>query len=135
MPLSNKDVLLSKLTALTDPHELFREIIQLGRKAKEYPEEFRKKEYLIKGCFSQIWLHSYIEKGLVYYDFDSDAEIPKGITAVLVEILSGCSPEQILSFDSSFLQEVGIDQHLSNNRRNGLANLMQQFKNDAELNS
>ena len=134
MPLSSKDKILSKLTALTDPHELFREIVQMGRNAKNYPEEFRQKEFLIEGCFSQIWLHSYTEDGIVYFDFDSDAAIPKGITAVLVEILGGCSPKEILTFDSSFLKDVGIDQHLSKNRRSGLANLMKQFKIYAETN-
>lgn len=128
MPLEAQKDILATFTALEDQDDRFRELINMGREAPEYPDAFRKEDFIIKGCISQLWLHPRFDNGVVHFDFDSDAAIPKGIAAILLKVVGGCTPAEILSFDPSFLQEVGIEQHLSMNRRNGLSNLIKQIK-------
>lgn len=128
MTNSNQNHLLETFSRCQDRDDRFRELIKMGREAPKYPEEFRKKECLIEGCLSQLWLHPRFEDGVVHFDFDSDAAIPKGIAAVLVKCVGGSTPAEILSYDPTFLRELGIDQHLSMSRRNGLSNLVKQMK-------
>jgi len=128
MSLKHQTALVAALSRIGDQNEKFRYLVDLGRKAPPYPEEFRNETFIVKGCISQLWLHPNFNDGMVYFDIDSDAAIPKGIAAILAKVYSGCSPDEILSHDPSFLTEVGIEQHLSMNRRNGLSNLIKQIK-------
>jgi cysteine desulfuration protein SufE len=85
-------------------------------------------KYKVKGCQSQVWLFPVLKEGKVYFQADSDAMLVKGIISVLLKVYSGQSADDILAHEPSFLNELGITQHLSMNRSNGLASMMKQIK-------
>lgn len=128
MALDIKERVLAELMAITDQQDKFRYLIEKGQMATALSAEQRQDKYLIKGCLSQLWLVPGYRDGLIHFLVDSDAAIPKGIAAVLAEIFSGLTPDEVLATDANFLREAGIEQHLSMNRRNGLANLGQQIR-------
>jgi cysteine desulfuration protein SufE len=128
MSLEDKAIVVEALTKIEDQNDKFRYLVQLGREAEAYPEEFRNEDFKIKGCLSQLWLHPRLEDGKVQFDIDSDASIPKGIAALLAKVYGGCTPSEVVDLDPSFLNDVGVEQALSMNRRNGLSNLIRQIK-------
>lgn len=128
MSLIEKKQIVTALLNIDDQNEKFRYLVNLGREAEVYPEAFRSDDFKVKGCISQLWLHPRLEEGKVFFSVDSDASIPKGIAALLAKVYSGCTPEEILGIDPVFLEEIGVEQALSMNRRNGLSNLIKQIR-------
>lgn len=113
---------------LPDWEEKYGEIIRLGRKLPEYPEEFRDEKYKVKGCQSQVWLHPEFKDGKIIFDADSDAMIVKGLIGLLMRVYNNRTPQEILDNPPDFLQEIGIDKHLSPTRKNGLGAMMKQIQ-------
>lgn len=111
-----------------DWEDRYKELIQLGKTLPAYPEDKRDEKYKIKGCQSQVWLYPEIKDGRVYFYADSDALLVKGIVGILVSVYSDSTPAEILSMKPDFLKEVGITEHLSMNRTNGLAAMMKQIQ-------
>lgn len=103
-------------------------IIEIGKEVPEISEEYKTKKYLISGCQSQVWLHAYMEDGLVKFEADSDAIITKGIIGLLIRVLSGQKPEDIVDADLEFVDEIGLKEHLSPTRSNGLLSMIKQIK-------
>ena len=112
----------------SDWEDRYREIIHLGRDLAPYPEDKREDKYKVKGCQSQVWLFPEFKNGRVYFYADSDALLVKGIIGLLVKVYSDATPDEILSNKPDFLKEVGITEHLSMNRSNGLAAMMKQIQ-------
>lgn len=112
----------------SDWEDRYRELIHLGRDLAPYPEEKREEKYKVKGCQSQVWLLPEFKNGRVYFYADSDAILVKGIIGLLVKVYSDATPDEILSTKPDFLKEVGITEHLSMNRSNGLAAMMKQIQ-------
>ena len=100
----------------------------LGRPLPAYPEDKREEKYKVKGCQSQVWLCPEFKDGRVYFHADSDALLVKGIVGILTSVYSDATPDEILSTKPEFLSEVGITEHLSMNRSNGLAAMMKQIQ-------
>lgn len=113
---------------LPDWEEKYGEIIRLGRKLPEYPEEFRDDKYKVKGCQSQVWLHPEFKHGKIHFDADSDAMIVKGLIALLMRVYNERTPQEIIDNPPNFLSEIGIDNHLSPTRKNGLGAMMKQIQ-------
>lgn len=113
---------------LPDWEEKYSEIIRLGRKLPVYPEEFRDDKYKVKGCQSQVWLHPEFKEGKILFDADSDAMIVKGLIGLLMRVYNNRTPNEILDNPPDFLQEIGIDNHLSPTRKNGLGAMMKQIQ-------
>jgi cysteine desulfuration protein SufE len=111
-----------------DWEDRYRELIQLGRDLPAYPEERREDKFKVKGCQSQVWLYPEFKDGKVYFLADSDAVLVKGIVGLLTSVYSDATPEEILTTAPEFLKEVGIQEHLSMNRSNGLAAMMKQIQ-------
>ncbi len=111
-----------------DWEDRYKELITLGKQLPAYPEEKRDEKFKVKGCQSQVWLCPEFKEGRVYFHADSDALLVKGIAAVLVGVYSDTTPDEILSTKPDFLSEVGITEHLSMNRSNGLAAMMKQIQ-------
>jgi cysteine desulfuration protein SufE len=111
-----------------DWEDRYKELIVLGKNLDSYPEEKREEKYKVKGCQSQVWLFPEFKDGRVYFRADSDAVLVKGIVGLLVSVYSDATPDEILSTKPEFLQEVGITEHLSMNRSNGLAAMMKQIQ-------
>lgn len=103
-------------------------LIELGKELESLEEEFKTKKYLISGCQSQLWLVSEFKDGKVYFRADSDAIITKGIAYLLVKVLSDSSPEEILDYDMGFLDKIGLKEHLSPTRANGLSSMIKQIR-------
>jgi cysteine desulfuration protein SufE len=111
-----------------DWEDRYKELITLGKQLATYPEDKRDDKYKVKGCQSQVWLCPEFKEGRVYFHADSDALLVKGIAGVLVGVYSDATPDEILSTKPDFLSEVGITEHLSMNRSNGLAAMMKQIQ-------
>ena len=111
-----------------DWEDRYKELIQLGKALDTYPEDKRDDKFKVKGCQSQVWLYPEFKEGRVHFYADSDAVLVKGIVGLLVSVYSDATPDEILSTKPDFLKEVGITEHLSMNRSNGLAAMMKQMQ-------
>jgi cysteine desulfuration protein SufE len=103
-------------------------IIKLGKQLAEFPEEFRTSKNKIEGCQSQVWIHAGLEEGKIRIIADSDAMIVKGLIAILIKAYSDFTPAEILSTPPDFIKEIGIDNHLSPTRKNGLGAMLKQIQ-------
>ncbi|MDR9416740.1 MAG: SufE family protein [Gracilimonas sp.] len=113
---------------LQDWQERYKYIIKLGKKLPPLDSEHRKEENLVKGCQSQVWLKAQSEDGKVIFEADSDAAITKGLVALMVRFYSEEEPEVIINTDPFFIDEIGMANHLSPTRANGLASMVKQMK-------
>ncbi len=118
----------SRFLQFRDWEDRYKELIQIGKHLGTYPDDKRDEKFKVKGCQSQVWLYPEFKDGKVYFQADSDAVLVKGIIGVLVSVYSDSTPEEILSTKPEFLQELGITEHLSMNRSNGLAAMMKQIQ-------
>lgn len=105
----------------------YKELINFGKNMPAYTEEFRTEDNKVRGCQSQVWLHSSFEDGKIIFEADSDASIVKGVIAILVKVYSGSTPQEILSTPPTFLEDIELKQHLSMSRSNGLASMLKQI--------
>jgi cysteine desulfuration protein SufE len=102
-------------------------MIEMGKECPIIDDQYRNDQYLINGCQSRVWLHAELKDGKVYYTADSDAVITKGIVNLLIKVFNGQTPKDILSADLSFLDEIGLKEHLSPTRSNGLLSMLKQM--------
>lgn len=103
-------------------------IIELGKTLPSIAEEHKEEKYLIRGCQARVWLYADYKDGKVVYSADSDALITKGIIALLIRVLSNQPPADIIDADMSFIDRIGLKEHLSQTRSNGLLNMIKQMK-------
>ncbi|TXK75843.1 SufE family protein [Mesonia sp. K4-1] len=103
-------------------------MIELGKSLPLIEEQYRVDENLIKGCQSKVWLHSKLDGDKVIFTADSDAIITKGIVAILIRSFSHQEPQAILDADTNFIDEIGLKEHLSPTRANGLVSMVKQIK-------
>ena len=109
-------------------------LIELGKSLKEYPEDRKTDDRLVKGCQSRVWIDFSIENGRIFFNADSDAIITKGIISLLVRIYSGRTPEEILSSDFSVVERIGLKENLSPTRANGLVSMIHMIRAIAHAN-
>ena len=128
-----RDLIIEELAPFEDPLERFAYIIDRGKLHPKLDEKYRIDAFLIEGCLSQLWLFPQFKTGKCFYYTESDASITKGIAALLCDLYSNELPEVVLSLEPDFLADVGITQHLSPNRRNGLTSVRRRIKDYAEL--
>lgn len=103
-------------------------LIEIGSGLKEMDEQYKTEEHLIKGCQSRVWFHAEMKDGLLFFTADSDAIITKGIAGLLLRVFSGQKPEDIVQSDLKFIDEIGLTQHLSPTRSNGLLSMIKQIR-------
>lgn len=106
-------------------------LIDLGKKLSPLAPEYKTEEYKIKGCQSSVWIHSFYKDGKVYYEGDSDALIVKGLVSLMIMVLSGQSPKDIVTAPIDFINAIGLSSHLAQTRSNGLRAMIKQMKLDA----
>lgn len=111
--------------------EKYEYIIDLGKRLEPLGEEFKVGENIIKGCQSTVWLTSDFKEGKVFYKADSDAIIVKGLISMLIKVLSGHKPDEILEAKLDFIKDIGMMTHLAQTRSNGLLAMVKQIKNYA----
>ncbi|MDH5722072.1 MAG: SufE family protein [Alphaproteobacteria bacterium] len=125
--------LTENFALFSDWEERYRYLIDLGRNLPHMDESFKTDEYLVRGCTSQVWMVlSVDEEGCVHIAADSDAHIVRGLIAVLLAAYQDKKPEDIIALDiKSYFKEIGLDQHLSPNRRNGFFAMVERINHFA----
>lgn len=103
-------------------------IIQLGKELPLIDPRYKKDENLIKGCQSRVWLHVDFKDGKLFFTADSDAVITKGLISLLIKVLSGHTPKEIIDANITFIDTIGLSSHLSPTRSNGLLSMLKQIK-------
>lgn len=107
----------------------YEHIIELGKDLPLIDTRWKNEEHLIRGCQSRVWLRADCDaSGLIHFSADSDAIITKGLVALLIRVLDGAPAGEIASADLHFIQDIGLHQHLSQTRSNGLASMIRQMK-------
>jgi cysteine desulfuration protein SufE len=110
-----------------DWEEKYKYIISLGKDLAALNEDYRVDENKVKGCQSQVWLFPEVKEGRIYFQADSDASIVKGIISLLLSVYSDAEPSEILATSPEFLKDIGLAEHLSMSRANGLNSMMKQI--------
>lgn len=117
---------------LTDWMDRYAYIIDLGNTLPDFPENMKTPENLIEGCQSRVWIHADRDKdGIITFQADSDALIVKGIVALLLRVLSGHTAREIADAELTFIDQIGLGEHLSPTRSNGLRAMVKEMKNYA----
>lgn len=120
--------IIEEFEFLEDWMDKYEHIIALGKTLPLIDEKHKKKENLISGCQSQVWLHAEEKAGKLYFTADSDAIITKGVVALLLRIFSGQTAETILNTELNFIDKIGLKENLSPTRANGLVSMIKQIK-------
>lgn len=128
-----QDSIVEEFSAFEDWMDKYSMLIEMGKDCPIIDSQYRNDNYLINGCQSRVWLHAKMEDGKVYYSADSDAVITKGIINLLIKVLSGQTASDIVAADMDFLDEIGLKEHLSPTRSNGLLSMIKQMKLYAEV--
>jgi len=103
-------------------------MIELGKSLPLIDKQFKTDDNIIKGCQSKVWVHADLEEDKLVFTADSDAIITKGIIAILIRVFSHQHPDAILEADTSFIDKIGLKEHLSPTRANGLVSMIKQLK-------
>jgi len=125
--------MVEELSPFEDHLERLTYVIDRAKDLPGLKDDFKIDTFLIKGCVSQLWVFPSFKEGKCFYQADSDASITKGTASLLCDLYSGESPEDIVQLEPDFLGDVGITQHLSPNRRNGLTGVREKIKAYAQM--
>ena len=128
-----RDQLIEELIPFEDHLERLTYVIDRAKDNPGLDEEYKIETFLIKGCVSQLWVFPSFADGKCHFQADSEASITKGTATLLCDLYSNESPEDIVRLEPDFLSEVGITQHLSPNRRNGLTGVREKIKAYAQM--
>ena len=120
--------LIDEFSMFDDWMERYEHMIDLGKSLPLIDSEFKTEDNIIKGCQSKVWLHADLESEKVVFSADSDAISTKGIVAILIRVFSNQSPETILNTSTDFIDEIGLKEHLSPTRANGLVSMVKKIK-------
>lgn len=123
-----QEEIIDEFSMFEDWMQRYEYIIELGKTLPLIDEQYKTDENIIKGCQSKVWLHAEQRDGKLAFTADSDAILTKGIIAILIRVFSGKTPEEILDADTRFLDEIGLKEHLSPTRANGLVSMIKQIK-------
>jgi cysteine desulfuration protein SufE len=123
--------IIEDFSIFDDWMDKYQYIIDMGQALKGFPERAKVEENLVRGCQSQVWLMASYEDGLVHFQADSDAIITKGLVALMVRVLSAQTPHTIVDSPLSFTDKIGIREHLSPTRANGLNAMIAKMKDYA----
>lgn len=123
-----QEEIVDEFSMFDDWMQRYEYIIELGKSLPLIEERYKTDDNLIKGCQSKVWVHAGLDDDKVVFTADSDAIITKGIIAILIRALSHQKPQDIIDADLSFVDEIGLKEHLSPTRANGLVNMIKQLK-------
>ena len=125
---SIQDEIIDEFSGFSDWMDKYSLIIETGNSLPALDEKYKTPENIIEGCQSRVWVHANYENGVITFEADSDAIIVKGIISLLIRVLSGQTPDDILNADLYFIDEIGLKEHLSPTRSNGLLAMVKQIK-------
>ncbi len=129
MTINDKqDEIIAEFEFLEDWLDKYQQIIDKGMESKGVDAQYKTPEYLIEGCQSKVWLIAEMQDDKVMYQAESNTDIAGGIATMLVEVLSGHTPQEIVDTDLYFVEQIGLKEHLSPTRANGMLAMMKQMK-------
>ena len=123
-----QNAIIEDFSLFDDWMEKYELIIDLGKEIEMIPNQDKRDEQLIEGCQSRVWLKSNYKDGKMFYFADSDAIITKGIISLLIKVMNGEEPKTIAKEDLFFIKEIGLQEHLSPTRANGLVEMVKRMK-------
>ena len=123
-----QDEIIDEFSGLDDWMDKYQLLIDLGNEQEPLDEQYKTEQNLIDGCQSRVWLQADYEDGKIRFTAESDALIVKGIVALLIRVLSEHTPQEILDADLYFIEEIGLKEHLSPTRSNGLLAMVKQMR-------
>lgn len=123
-----QDEIVDEFSMFDDWMQRYEYIIELGKTLPLIDEKYKTEDNIIKGCQSKVWVHGEEQEGNIVFTADSDAILTKGIIAILIRVFSNQSPEAILKANTDFIDEIGLKEHLSPTRANGLVSMIKQIK-------
>lgn len=123
-----QDEIIEEFGGLDDWMDKYQLLIDLGNEQEPLDEKYKTESNLIDGCQSRVWLQADYEDGLIRFTAESDALIVKGIVALLIRVLSGHTPQEILDAELYFIEQIGLKEHLSPTRSNGLLAMVKQMR-------
>ncbi|MBK9419395.1 MAG: SufE family protein [Flavobacteriales bacterium] len=120
--------LIDEFAMFTDWQDRYEHLIELGKDLPLIAPEHKTDDNLVRGCQSRVWLHASPSNGHIHFTADSDAMITKGIVALLVRVYNDRTPQELLGASTEFIDRIGLREHLSPNRANGLSAMLDQMK-------
>lgn len=120
--------IINEFSLFDDWMDRYNHLIEMGKSCPMIDEKYKTKNYLISGCQSRVWLHASMDDGRIIFTADSDAVITKGIVNLLIRVFSGQKPDDILGADTTFIDKIGLKEHLSPTRSNGLMSMIKQMR-------
>ena len=126
--IAAQEEIVEEFSLFDDWMQRYEYMIELGKSLPIIDSEYKTEDNIIKGCQSKVWLHADLEENKLVFTADSDAIITKGIIAILIRVFSHQHPDAILDADTSFIDKIGLKEHLSPTRANGLVSMIKQLK-------
>jgi cysteine desulfuration protein SufE len=123
-----QDEIIEEFSGLDDWMDKYQLLIDMGNEQEPLDERYKTEQNLIDGCQSRVWLQADYTDGIVHFSAESDALIVKGIVTLLIRVLSDATPQEILDADLYFIDEIGLKEHLSPTRSNGLVAMVKQMR-------
>ncbi|KGO92781.1 SufE family protein [Flavobacterium subsaxonicum] len=123
-----QDEIIDEFSMFDEWDERYQYVIDLGKSLPLIDEQYKTDSNIIKGCQSKVWLHADKKDGNVIFTADSDAILTKGLIAIMIRVFSNQKPEAILEADTKFIDDIGLKEHLSATRANGLVSMIKQIK-------
>lgn len=120
--------LIEDFSFFEDWTQRYEYMIELSKGLEKMDEQMKNDKNIIKGCQSKVWLHAELNEGKIKFLADSEAIITRGIIAILLTIFNNRTPEEIIESDTNFIEKIGLKEHLSPNRANGLYSMIKQIK-------
>ena len=132
MPTASLDRIVERLGGTSDPRRRYEYVLWLAKKLAPFPEELRRDQYRVRGCVSQVYVVGELQEGRLHWVGDSDAQITKGLLALLIEGLEGLTPEEAMAVDPGFITETGLQASLTPSRANGFLNILRTMQAQAK---
>lgn len=123
-----QEEIIDEFSMFDDWMQRYEYLIELGKSIPLIDERYKTDDNIIKGCQSKVWVHADENNGKIEFTADSDAILTKGIIALLLRVFSSHTPQEILDADTGFIDEIGLKEHLSPTRANGLVSMIKQLK-------
>jgi len=123
-----QEEIVEEFSVFDDWMQRYEYMIELGKSLPIIDPEYKTEDNIIKGCQSKVWIHADLQEDKLVFTADSDAIITKGIIAILIRVFSNQHPDAILGADTSFIDKIGLKEHLSPTRANGLVSMIKQLK-------
>lgn len=123
-----QDQIIDEFSMVDDWMDKYQMLIELGNSLEPLDEKYKTPQNIIEGCQSRVWLQADYKDGLIHFSGESDAVIVKGLVSLLIQVLSDHTPDEILNCDLYFIEQIGLREHLSPTRSNGLLSMVKQMK-------